>query len=102
MEEIEMDQDTADRRTATTAETFDARVLYASSNGDRWLLVREHGAGRVFVRHEPNRASGGRAAMLEIGDFLSRGGHGPEHQALLHLIGTLVGDGMGAEAQPAG
>jgi hypothetical protein len=40
--------------------------------------------------------------MLEIGDFLSRGGHGPEHQALLHLIGTLVGDGMGAEAQPAG
>jgi hypothetical protein len=27
---------------------------------------------------------------MEIGDFLVHGGHGPEHQALLRLIGTLV------------
>jgi hypothetical protein len=46
----------------------------------------------VFVRHEPNAASGGRTAELEIGDFLVRGGRGPEHQALLRLIGTLVDD----------
>jgi hypothetical protein len=27
---------------------------------------------------------------MEIGDFLAHGGGGPEHQALLRLIGTLV------------
>ena len=31
--------------------------LYRSANGDRWLLVRDD-AGRVFVRHEANNASG--------------------------------------------
>ncbi|MBX6744491.1 MAG: hypothetical protein IRY87_20865 [Acetobacteraceae bacterium] len=68
------------------------RELYASANGDRWLLVRDAGSGRVFVRHEPNAASGGQRAEIEIGEFLARGSQGPEHQALLRLIGTLVGD----------
>jgi hypothetical protein len=57
-----------------------ARELYASANGDRWLLACDPGSGRVFVRHEPNAASGGRTAEFEIGEFLARGGHGPEHQ----------------------
>jgi hypothetical protein len=87
-----MDHDSSDRRVLATAEMREARELYASSNGDRWLLVRDRGSGRALVRHEPNLASGGRAAAFEIGDFLARGGQGPEHQALLHLIGTLVGD----------
>ncbi|TCZ61189.1 hypothetical protein EXY23_13285 [Roseicella aquatilis] len=69
-----------------------ARELYASSNGDRWFLARDPGSGRVFVRHEPNAASGGRSTEFEIGDFLTRSGQGPEHQALLRLIGTLVED----------
>jgi hypothetical protein len=46
----------------------------------------------VFVRHEPNAASGGRPTELEIREFLVRGGRGPEHQELLRLIGTLVDD----------
>jgi len=70
--------------------TFEARELYRSANGDRWSLVRDPGSGRVFVRHEPNAASGGRTSDIGIGEFLARGGHGPEHQALLRLIGTLV------------
>ncbi|MBX6386231.1 hypothetical protein CR162_16235 [Pseudoroseomonas rhizosphaerae] len=69
------------------------RELYASANGDRWLLARDSSSGRVFVRHEPSVASGGQRAEFEIGDFLVRGGQGPEHQALLRLIGTLVEDG---------
>jgi hypothetical protein len=68
------------------------RQLYASPNGDRWFLVRDPSSGRVFVRHEPNAASGGRPTEPEIGEFLVRGGRGPEHQELLRLIGTLVDD----------
>jgi hypothetical protein len=68
------------------------RELYSSANGDRWLLVRDRGSGRVFVRHEPNISSGGRSSEIEISTFLARSGHGPEHQELLRLIGTLVED----------
>ncbi len=66
------------------------RELYSSANGDRWDLVRDTGSGRVFIRHQPNASSGGRASEIGIGQFLSRGGQGPEHQELLRLIGTLV------------
>jgi hypothetical protein len=65
------------------------RELYSSSNGDRWYLAREPRSGRVFIRHEPNSASGGDTSLLEISQFLSQG-FGPEHQELLRLIGTLV------------
>jgi hypothetical protein len=66
------------------------RELYHSANGDRWYLADDSAVGRVFVRHEPNVASGGRPSDIEIGTFLSRGGQGPEKQELLRLIGTLV------------
>ncbi len=78
-----------------------ARVLYASANGDRWELAREPGTGRVVVRHRPNAASGGRASEIGVGEFLSRGGgQGPEHQELLRLIGTLVDETEEPAAQP--
>ena len=73
--------------------SLDTRELYRSPNGDRWSLARDLDSGRVFVKHEPNLSSGGRASDIEVGDFLVRGGHGPEHQELLRLIGTLVEDG---------
>jgi hypothetical protein len=65
--------------------------LYRSANGDTWSLVRDDASGHPQVLHEPNRASGGRASRIGIGDFLSRDAHGPQHAALLGLIGTLVG-----------
>ncbi|MBL6080631.1 hypothetical protein JMJ56_21670 [Belnapia sp. T18] len=67
-----------------------ARELYRSTNGDRWSLIRDPGSDGLFVRHEPNLPSGGRSSDISIGAFLARGGHGPEHQELLRLIGTLV------------
>ena len=67
----------------------ESRELYRSPNGDRWLLTREALSDRVIVRHEPNLASGGKTSVIELGEFLSRG-HGPEQQALLRLIGSLV------------
>lgn len=68
------------------------RELYRSPNGDRWDLVREPASGRVLVRHRPNASSGGRSSEAEVGEFLARGGRGPEHAELLRLIGTLVGE----------
>ncbi len=70
---------------------FQSRELYRSAaNGDRWSLIRDPQSGRVFIEHEPNVSSGGQASRIDVGDLLVHGGHGPEHQALLRLIGTLV------------
>jgi hypothetical protein len=44
------------------------------------------------VEHQPNASSGGRTSRTDIGQFLRAGGRGPEHQALLALIGMLVDD----------
>jgi hypothetical protein len=65
-----------------------ARKLYESSSGDRWYLICDP-SGAVFIRHEANAASGGQVEHEEVAAFLGRGA-GPEQQALLHLIGTLV------------
>jgi hypothetical protein len=70
------------------------RVLYSSANGDTWYLCRDH-AGRVFILHEPNVPSGGQPSNIDLGAFLAKGMHGPEHQALLQLIGSLVEQGSG-------
>lgn len=69
-----------------------ARLLYSSENGDRWYLVRDPDSDRVFVRHEPNAASGGLASEIEISDFLIHKRRSPEHIELLRLIGSLVVD----------
>lgn len=67
------------------------RELYRSPQGDRWALVRDPANGAAFVLHEPNASSGGRASRIEIGAFLRTDANGPEHQALLRLIGSFVG-----------
>jgi hypothetical protein len=43
-----------------------------------------------MVRHQPNRASGGRSSIVEVSEFLSEG-HGPQHEALLRLSPRRVG-----------
>jgi hypothetical protein len=70
--------------------TYQSRELYHSSNGDRWFLARDTESGDVFIRHEANLASGGRATHIDLGTFLSQGGRGPEYQELMRWIGTLV------------
>ena len=61
----------------------DRRELYRSPNGDASTN------GYAFIIHQPNAPSGGRLSHVELGEFL-RDGTGPEQQALLRLIGTLV------------
>lgn len=68
----------------------DRRELYRSPNGDSWFLGREPSNGNAFIIHQPNAPSGGRLSHLELGEFLRHERHGPERQALLRLIGTLV------------
>ncbi|ANW00223.1 hypothetical protein [Bradyrhizobium icense] len=68
------------------------RVLYESANGDVWRLVHDPQSGVPMVEHKPTASSGGRTSLIEIGKFLRAGANGPEHQALLQLIGTLVKD----------
>jgi hypothetical protein len=68
---------------------LERRELYRSPNGDRWFLSRDPATGNVFVRHEANVPSGGHLTDIDIDAFLSAG-QNPEHQALSHLIGTLV------------
>jgi hypothetical protein len=70
--------------------TVEKRELYSSANGDRWFLCRDPANGKVFIRHEANPPSGGHLTDLGIRAFLSQGELHPEHQALLHLIGTLT------------
>ena len=67
------------------------RELYSSPNGDKWFLCADTAATEIiFIRHEANVPSGGYVTELDIATFLSSGPRNPEHQALLHLIGTLV------------
>src|SRR6187200_1482973 len=67
----------------------DRREIYRSPNGDSWFLGREPQNGHAFIIHQPNAPSGGRLSHVELGEFL-RSSNGPEQQALLRLIGTLV------------
>jgi hypothetical protein len=64
------------------------RELYESPNGDRWHLCGD-ASGYVFVLHQPNIPSGGRISRIELSDFLTHG-RGPEQQALLQMIGSLI------------
>jgi hypothetical protein len=64
------------------------RELYSSPNGDRWHLCKD-ASGRVFVLHQTNIPSGAQISQIELRDFLARG-CGPEQQALLQMIGTLI------------
>lgn len=66
------------------------RELYRAPNGDAWFLGREPGNGYAFIIHQPNAPSGGRLSHIELGDFLRSEPRGPEQEALLRLIGTLV------------
>jgi hypothetical protein len=55
-------------------------LIYQSSNGDCWFLV-----DRRRVRHQPNRASGGRVTYYEIREFLAEGDT-PQREALRRLL----------------
>jgi len=68
---------------------INTREFYASTNGDKWFLRHEIEAGRVYVKHVANPASGGYQTDYEIDALLARL-HSPEPTALLQLIASLA------------
>jgi hypothetical protein len=66
-----------------------AAETHTSANGDTWYLCRGV-EGNIFVAHEPNALSGGKPSQTDLGTFLAKGNHGPEHQSLRQLIGRLI------------
>ena len=67
------------------------RELYRSPNGDLWSLGRDPSDGAAMIVHQANGPSGAALSFITVRDFLASGANGPEHQALLRLIGTLSG-----------
>jgi hypothetical protein len=57
--------------------------IYRSSNGDRWILIRD----REVVRHEPNLSSGGQWTETSVDEFLNGTGTSPQNLALRKLLG---------------
>ena len=76
-----------DHPVAATADEpdSDGEAFYRSQNGDKWLLVTDTG-GRRFVRHVPNRSSGGIAELTNLESFLLREPHSPQNQALAKMV----------------
>ena len=68
------------------------KELYFSPNGDRWILAQD-GEGKLFVRHQPNLASGGIVSEIPVDVFLAQGGQGPEYQALSAALAKPSNDG---------
>ncbi len=66
--------------------TIPTEDIYKSENGDCWRLIQDTPSGRVLVRHEANLSSGGHVTDMDVEEFLSRGGSGPEHVALQSLL----------------
>jgi len=71
--------------------------IYTSSNGDDWFLCKNE-SGHVYVVHQPGEASGGERTYIGLGDFLSSRNVGPEHEALLQMIGSLTDRSSSAQA----
>ena len=70
-----------------------AENIYGTSNGDRWILIRDISTGRTTVRHEPNLSSGGRVSDMDVEEFLSVDGPGPEFAALRQILDRPATDG---------
>jgi len=63
------------------------KEIYASTNGDRWLLIGD--GNTISVRHEPNAGSGGKASDRDLGIFLATERHSPQGEGLLRLLGEM-------------
>lgn len=78
------------------------KAFHTSATGERWSLGRDPETGRAFVLHEPGEDAERTACEIEVGSFLVLC-RGPEQEALLALIGSLVDepDASVAEADAA-
>ena len=66
------------------------RELYHSTTDDLWSLARDPADGSPMIVHQANGPSGAALSFLTVRDFLASGANGPENQAFLRLVATLV------------
>jgi hypothetical protein len=68
----------------------EARTFTAARTVTVGCSPRDPATGEVFIRHERYEPLGVQPTHIDIGAFLSSGPRNPEHQALLHMIATLI------------
>jgi hypothetical protein len=78
---------------------IEKREFYASSDGSRWYIARQPDLGHAFIQHIPGNPPSREASHIELDAFLNGGAKGPEHQAFLRLVGTLVQDPAHADRE---
>jgi hypothetical protein len=66
------------------------RLVYESSNGDRWFLAGDGPSGGPVVWHVPNAASGGKSSFVALDAFLARDEGSPQRHAMMQLIAKIV------------
>jgi hypothetical protein len=72
-------------------------IEFFSASDVVWKLTREPQIGLIFVRRE----EGETISHINIGDFLRAKPQGPEHVALLQLIGSLIPETREGGRDPA-
>ena len=61
------------------------RELYVSSSGEKWEITEDDDK-RLFIRHTPNEACGGRQRIVTVESFLTPEHSGPQQDAFKKLI----------------
>ena len=79
------------RQVDSAANALPERLFYESSNGDTWSLTLDPSTSVRSVIHRPTAPSGGKLSEMENGNFLTKEGNGPEHQALRSLLENRTG-----------
>ncbi len=65
------------------------RPFYAGANGETWSLVRNGITETICIKHQPTVSTGGEQPVITLQNFLA-GHYGPQYDALIQLIRTLL------------
>ena len=63
--------------------------FYTGANGDTWSFVRDGHTETIIIKHQPNTSSGRQQSLTTLQNFLT-GEHGPQHDAPIQLLRTLL------------
>ncbi len=76
------------------------RLFYTSANGDTWSLVRDGLTETICIKHQPTVSSGGQQPVITLQNFLA-GHYGPQYDALIQLIRTLLHEALDRGEMPS-
>ncbi len=73
--------------------------FYTSANGETWSLVRNGVTETICIKHQPTVSTCGEQPMITLQDFLA-GHYGPQYDALVQLIRTLLHETLDRDETP--